>query len=194
MSGSRQGVADLPGFDTSLVLLIRREQYSMTDIAAMFGVSRQRIEQLCERRGLTYPDGTYRGMMAMRVWDDAQHCFRPMSRGEFRREAFRRAVEARRQKRLAEERTRQADIVRHLGELKLSLGRDPSWYEMARSLGIESRPSEPNCMYVLRLWCSRKIGTRDRLAHFRAMTGMGARGAGKRTAPSRSPDRSPSNG
>lgn len=82
------GVADLPGFTESLDLLLHREQYTYTDIAMMFGVSRQRIEQLAERM---FPNRSRRegwlGMRSLRVWDDNQHRFIPIPKGVLRKHA-----------------------------------------------------------------------------------------------------------
>ena len=73
-----QGIADLPGFAESLRLLIESHQYSLTDVAMMFNVSRERIRQLCARYRVQYqPYSSATGLNAMRIWDDTDNQFRP---------------------------------------------------------------------------------------------------------------------
>lgn len=75
------GIAALPGFTESLRLLVNFEQYSLTDIGMMFGVSRERVRQLCARFRIPVPprvpvSGKTAGVR--RVWDDEAHRFLPV--------------------------------------------------------------------------------------------------------------------
>lgn len=67
-----------PALGASLRLLVEHEQYARVDIAAMFGVSSERVRQWTHQLGITYPANTPRGLRAQRVWDDAAHRFRPI--------------------------------------------------------------------------------------------------------------------
>lgn len=82
------GVAYLPGFVESVRLLVEREQYTLTDIALMFDVSRERLRQLCGKHHIAYP-GYHgaKGMQCQRVWDAATHRFYPVSKGVLNRVA-----------------------------------------------------------------------------------------------------------
>lgn len=75
------GIAQLDGFDESLRLLVEREEYSATDIALMFCVSRERIRQLSYARGITFDKSRTNGLNAVRVWNDERHCFEPVRKG-----------------------------------------------------------------------------------------------------------------
>lgn len=126
-TGSNVGCAQLPGFADSLRLLVERERYSLTDIGLMFGVSHQRIDQLCVRLGIQHPDKlASRGMYAIRVWDDSANCFRPEQRGEVLDRQRRVEGDRYRAKRLTRRVERRAVIVAQIAELRRALGRDPT--------------------------------------------------------------------
>ena len=94
------GLAQLDGFAPSLWLLVQVEQYALKDIAMMFGVSAERIRQLCDKLGIEVPEYP-RGMYAYRVWDDSRNRFVPVQRGkhlaerEERKRLSRRAIRER---------------------------------------------------------------------------------------------------
>lgn len=79
--------ASHPEFLPSLRLLVCRERYSLTDIGLMFGVSRERVRQWCVKYRIEHPDSgqgnSSRGLHAIRLWNDAKHCFEPVSRGGY---------------------------------------------------------------------------------------------------------------
>lgn len=79
------GIAQLPGFAESLRILLDDEQYAMTDVALMFGVSRERLRQLAGKFGLAAPN-TGRGLYSVRIWDDTAHRFRPVAKGVLHRQ------------------------------------------------------------------------------------------------------------
>lgn len=143
MSGQPSGLAFLPGFVESLRLLVERERYSMTDIALMFGVSRERIRQLFDRYELEYPEGTSRGLNAVRVWDDASHRFRPVSRGSIDQAKRLGARAVKRAKRVARRAEIQQRIVEAVTALRARLGRDPSWWEMWLAIGGSPDATRP---------------------------------------------------
>lgn len=66
---------DTPGFVSSLHGLLVVEQYQKGDVAAMFGVSRERVRQWSEALG--FPKKPKGGRV--RVWNDARHRFEPMA-------------------------------------------------------------------------------------------------------------------
>lgn len=162
-------VANLPGFDASLRLLVECERYSMTDIALMFGVSGERVRQWCEKRGISHPDGRKIGLHCVRVWDDSANRFSPVSRGKLTRlrkvsnGAKRRAAQAMRR---AERRTM---VVAALVDLRAELGREPSWTELASRLGFTGMPTG-SARYVASLWTGGRWTT-DFIDDFTRATG-----------------------
>ena len=145
------GCAQLPGFRESLRLLLEREQYAPIDIAPMFGVSRERIRQLCERFGLRSVEAKRRGLMALRVWDDAANQFRPVSRGDLRAENHRRAVQIRRAAVDGRIAARQAQIVVVAHALRAQRGRAPSLRDVWIAIGGDplTRDFSP---YMIGFW------------------------------------------
>lgn len=132
-----QGLMALPGFEASLRLLLDSERYSLTDIGMMFGVSRERVRQLCARMGLGI-GGEWRGLNHIRVWDDRANRFRPQSRGAFnkkvaRSQADQRSVE-RKRKSIESRAAQRAEVVAHARRLVVELGRAPTMYEVACSV------------------------------------------------------------
>lgn len=149
MSGQNVGIAQLPGFDASLRLLVERERYSIRDIGDMFGVSGERIRQICEARGLRHPDGHQVGLMCARVWDDAAHCFRPVAKQEVQR----RVAAVRRARRSAAMLERRARIIQTVAELSASLNREPSWREIyVAAIRDADLPKEAYAIRVLGFW------------------------------------------
>jgi hypothetical protein len=147
------GIAKLPGFAQSLRLLVERERYSLHDIGLMFGVSHQRIDQLCDRFGIRHPDRSdERGRYAMRIWDDREHRFRPVVKrvlNESRRQRERAAKRAARNQFWRERRQR---IVVATDELRARLGRAPTWQELASSLGLPVNRN--SVVYLAHQWDS----------------------------------------
>ncbi len=88
------GITSLPGFVESLRVLVAREEYSLTDIAPMFGVSRERIRQIVGREQIPVHEYS-KGSHARRVWDDVAHRFRPVSKRATAEAAERTRVESR---------------------------------------------------------------------------------------------------
>jgi hypothetical protein len=104
------------------VWLLINEGYGLTDIAMMFGISRERVRQKAARIGLEYSQGT-----KPRVWDERLGRFRfrdvPEQRAERR---LRRRVEI--EHRLG---ARRAAQVAALRALRAELGRTPTTAEVA---------------------------------------------------------------
>lgn len=132
--------ADNPDFLPSLRLLICREQYSLTDVGLMFGVSRERVRQWCRRHGIEHPEtnGTRRGLYAVRIWDDTTHTFRPIQKRLVVAAARRRAAD---QRRYRYETARAAQIADrwHAAEaavanLRWELSREPTLGEISDRL------------------------------------------------------------
>lgn len=161
----------LPGFEQSLRLLVADERYSLTDIALMFGVSRERMRQLCERLGIVHPDGKQVGLHCQRVWDDAANRFRPVAKSTIRREGERRASVVRRQSRAAAREQRRDRIVAVVKELRATLGRNPGWPEIWAGLGYA--PIRNPAASIIGLWGY--TGTRETrvvLVEIRERTGL----------------------
>lgn len=189
MSATRVAPSSLPGFDESLKLLVEREQYSLTDIGLMFGVTREGARMWCVVRGIKYPEGTVRGLAAVRVWDDAANRFHPVGRGVVSRarKSVARAVRhgAANQRRAK----RQSEVVEAVVRLRASLFREPTWREMARALGFTGDDSRA-CIYVLNCFDSQRRRSSEKHAKFvaavervpRPSGGAGHVGPRKRTA------------
>lgn len=126
------GIATLPGFEASLRLLIEREQYSLTDIAAMYGVSRERIRQLCARFAIASP--SLPGLHAMRVWDDQHHRFIPVPRAAYQHGVAVADVRTRREQRHARRQARQQRVVDTYQHLCTTLHRTPTLAEWATAV------------------------------------------------------------
>ena len=64
------GLANCPEFVEALLTLLVDEEYGLTDVGLMFGVSRERVRQWAERLGI---DTIHAG--SQRVWDEAEGRF-----------------------------------------------------------------------------------------------------------------------
>ena len=118
-----------PATDRDIVALIKDHEYGCTDIAMMYGLSRERIRQIAVRNGLKT-----RGSLP-RLWDAALSRFRAMTREEWRTRN-RLQHKARMQQRLANrrepERRRHVEAAQRLAK---ELGRVPSLPEIALAIG-----------------------------------------------------------
>ncbi len=130
------GVAQLPGFVESLRLLLREERYSLSDIALMFGVSRERMRQIADREGMPVNGCRSVGLHCVRVWDDTAHRFRPVSRGLLRQQRQKDRIAENRAKRDSQYAERRAMAVATIRRLADALGRTPAHAEVCRALGI----------------------------------------------------------
>lgn len=151
MEPNVSGIGSLPGFAESLRLLLKEEQYGSTDIAMMFGVSRERIRQIAEELG--YTNRRPGGMLDQRVWDDELNRFRPVRRALIRRELSyerRRAGRESRRKRVLDRRAWFAAAVAALG---VSLGRSPTLQEIARECFGVDRGGPAAGGYISTFWC-----------------------------------------
>ena len=112
---------------TDDVWLLINEGYGLTDIAMMFGISRERVRQRAEQLGIAYTRGT-----KPRVWDDQLGRFRFREPAEqwadrqlLRRVKFEHRLGARR-----------AAQVTALRALHAKLGRTPTLGEVADRCGL----------------------------------------------------------
>jgi hypothetical protein len=166
----------MAGFEPSLRLLIEFEKYSQADVALMFGLSHQRIQQLCEKYGVATSGG--RGLQAVRVWDDALNRFLPVGKAEFRRglEIKRMAErQAARQQRFANRRNETAMRVRELG---VELGRAPTLSEVATRIGLKHTPSTAGGMLQHYWGIQRGASFSDVTREVYAAAGFSVRGRG----------------
>lgn len=173
----RQPLATMPGFEQSLYLLLRVEQYTLHDVGMMFNVTRERIRQLAERYGIPY-DTNAKGLLAVRVWDDEAHRFLPVPRAKIRRDERRASTEAWQNSTKARIASRRARMVAALRACADSLGRAPSIQEMAQAVF----PDEPrkHTLPAAAGWLTAEWGGRGSgvFAAIRAATGFGARPVG----------------
>lgn len=149
----RFGVAQLPGFEDSLRLLVTRERYSFEDIGFMFGVTRERVRQLCLRYGIEHPD-TARGLLCVREWCDETNTFRPTNRSAItRRRSMARTAE-RRARIAAKNNAQRAAMLTAAHSLRAELGRIPFWRELGETIiGKRRFPSGGGYMpYLLNRW------------------------------------------
>jgi hypothetical protein len=80
-----EGVRSLEGFIDSLRILVEVERYSLMDIAAMFGVTRERIRQICKIADIATPGHSGKGgLFHQRLWIDAENRFAPVKKAEIR--------------------------------------------------------------------------------------------------------------
>ena len=120
--------------------LLEVEQYAVTDVALMFGVSRQRIDQYAEKYGMRPPRRMNGGCFGYRVWNDERNCFEPVRRLLIERRQ--RAAEWQKQRALRPTRSaRREEVVAAIRELAGELGRAPSLSEVKARVTGRSRLS-----------------------------------------------------
>lgn len=104
--------------------------YSLSDIAMMYGLSRERVRQWFEAHDIWHEEER----ASLRVWDDEMDCFVPVSTDDYlervRKIEKQRRAEARAWE-LEEKRRRSAQAVR---ELDGELGRPPTLEEVAEKV------------------------------------------------------------
>lgn len=123
-----------PDFVPSLRLLVERERYSITDIALMFGVSRERVRQWCARHGIDNPNGWRVGLNCIRMWDDDANCFVAVPISDLRRvEAERRRI-SRKAALAARRAKRRESAIAAVRALYEKLGRELTAVEMAEAI------------------------------------------------------------
>ncbi len=74
-------VANVPGFVASLDLLLNDEKYTLSDVALMFGLSRERIRQYRNKHRIA----SQGHQKIIRVWDDTRNRFVPVGEARKRR-------------------------------------------------------------------------------------------------------------
>jgi transposase len=167
-----------PDFVPSLRLLVQRERYSHHDIALMFGVSRERVRQWCEKYEVAHPDGrSARGLRMTRVWEDASNRFVPVSK-RVARAGRQRMHREQRQCALSERRDR---IVEQVSALRSELGRDPTLKEIAERLVGKPVPSPQAGSLVMHQWGgrTRRGEYGPAIAALRNAAGIGKRARGE---------------
>ena len=127
------GIAALPGFRRSVALLVKSERYSLTDVALMFGVTLERMRQLCKKLGIEQPGGSV-GLLAVRIWDDEANRFRAVGRGELSARPIRARVEARRVSRRQHRQAVRMNVTATIHDLHTELGRVPTIGEVGAKL------------------------------------------------------------
>lgn len=173
-----KGIADLPGFDDSLRLLLSHERYSTTDVALMFNVSRERMRQLCEARGIEQPMLHRSGLKAVRVWDDSVNRFRPIPKGLLKAERAQKQRERRLRERISRRSAKQREIITTVRALYATLGREPTWFEIAQGIGLSPRHYSGSCQLVMNMWQGRRRGISINIAAFRRAVGLQGRPSG----------------
>jgi len=169
-------------FVPSLRLLVERERYSLHDIGLMFDVTRECVRQWCSRYGIVHPDRQgSRGLMTVRVWNDAAHRFVPVQKRVIRR--AQRTVQAqRRLKHLAAARVvKQQRIVEKVLALRSVLGRDPSIHEIAEAIAGHSLAYTASAGTIVGAWFGRsgEGDYREAITAIREASGCRARPRGR---------------
>jgi len=181
MRRGQRGIADLPGFRESLELLLLEERYAETDVAMMFGVSRERIRQLV--RQLQIQKAPRRGgLNDVRVWDDVANRFRPIGRKVVRQQRERAQGVVYREQLTREREQRRARMVAITRALAAALGRDPSHREIASALSgrlASQSGSGPTIAAHWGLDRGRSGSYRQAMEEFRAAAGIRVRKRGE---------------
>lgn len=178
------GIADLPGFEASLRLLIEVQQYSVTDVGMMFNVSRERMRQLCNVYKVQCPGKKgSKGLNAVRIWDDNENQFKPYSRKEIN-DSIRSEQQAQReynsQKTRAE---RRAAIAQAYYALRNELGTTPTihqWAERVRGKPLAKNAAGPT---LVNYWGAEGGAVRGMLSHIRRVIGAPAAQRGPTRGP-----------
>lgn len=131
-----------PELEPSLRLLLEEQQYSAVDVAAMFGISRERIRQYCERFGIEQR-GKNRGEHT-RVWDDERNTFRPVRPDEYRTAMSAIPRQRKRQEQAARVAARRAKIVAAIHACVARLERTPTAVEVWEEVSGTSRDTWPS--------------------------------------------------
>lgn len=178
-----QGLAADPAFVPSLRLLVERERYSLEDISMMFGVSRERIRQLCKQHQVVHPDSARRrGLTMVRVWVDALNRFMPMPKESVVRAQRQRASLVRLSAHTKAVADRRAHIVEQVRSLAAELGRDPTVGEIATKLSGRPMAGGRAPMYIIAKWGAPGSTTKERyrrvMAELREAAGIQARPRG----------------
>lgn len=109
--------------------------YSQSDIAVMFGVTRECVRQWFERYDLERYDGSESGSGSLaRLWDDEAMCFLPVSDDELVTKV-RKAKKRARRERLHRKRAAHVAVLKQLAE---QLGRVPTLKETVKAIGYGS--------------------------------------------------------
>jgi hypothetical protein len=153
------GVRLLDGFEESLRILVEEERYSTTDIGAMFGVSRERIRQLCVRFGIKPVSTTHElGMFAVRLWSDTENRFAPAKRSQFT-QAQDEVRSRERTKKRADDRAQHRAEVLAAAEALLAEGGEVTMLAVARRLFGEQVHRNAASPRVRSKWFGRNYGT-----------------------------------
>ena len=174
--------ADVPGFEESLRLLVYAERYATEDIGMMFGVSRQRVDQWLEARGIVHPDPPYqRGSLMVRVWDDVACRFRPVRRRLVEAERRVRDRVEREAAREARRRVARSRMVVVAVRLRVELQREPTNRELYEAITGRVPAVNGAALMLACLWDARRTRSyRERITEFRAAAGLVGRGRGGR--------------
>jgi hypothetical protein len=124
----RASVANIPGFVPSLRRLVDMG-YGHTDIGLMFGLSRERIRQWCDRFGIAHPNPSGKGSLP-RFWCDEHSRFESVDPKELNAAQRRVRARARRLGWWAQKEQTRARQVEALRALHASLGHSPTLLEM----------------------------------------------------------------
>lgn len=161
-----------PATDQDIVALIRNHEYGCTDIALMYGLSCQRIQQIAARNGLNT-----RGSLP-RLWDPTLSRFRAMTREEWR-SRIRLQHKAQTKQRLF--RRQESERQRHVHaakQLARDLDRVPALGEIATAIG-KSVPNMIQYWGFLSAKTGQQTGRRATEALYRA-AGLQKRAVGNR--------------
>lgn len=126
-------VAALPGFIESLRSLLE-QGYTFTDVAIVYGVSRQRAQQWAKQLDLY--DARFDGVTPRRVWDDAKGQFVPVTGTTYR--LMRQAVRTAKRRAVVEasRAARRAQDTETLRLLAVDLDRVPTLLELGEEMGF----------------------------------------------------------
>jgi hypothetical protein len=151
--GDRRPVASLPGFEESLRILLVEERYTASDVALMFGVTRERVRQWAKRLGIALGYGPVK-----RIWVDEENRFRPVP-SHVRDQIL---AGYRRENRTSERRAtiaaRQAHIRAACNSLRSRLGRDPTARELAEATFGKPMGQNSAAPFLIVAWYGRYDG------------------------------------
>lgn len=150
---------DNPEFVPSLRLLVCREEYSLTDIGLIFGVSRERVRQWCVKYRIEHPAGrlgpmTGHGQTFRRMWDSSSNRFRPIRVRDINRARQERKTAARIDDLRARQSVRRERIIRTVRNLAATLGRPPGVQELGRALTHGRKPEHQLAPIIVGMWGS----------------------------------------
>ncbi len=159
-------VEQIPGFIGSIEILHDTCGYGLTDIGAMFGLSRERIRQYFQKYNLQRNEAR-RAMY--RVWNDERNCFLTVSNEDLEGILIEKSREERLIKRRENHAKRRGSQVHAIQDFAEKNGRVPTVRELGRILGYKGGSSQTS---IAHLWGYNFISNKEAIDNLYRVAGF----------------------